>query len=522
MSHSLPRQIEHTLLTPSLHTYMHAGWYRSRAGQENDWRSIIHMNETKERFIDRYRPLFAKDSSIKFQELNCSFVPQKMLKINPIPKVPKVKRVLFILPWMVFGGSERFNLELCRFFVKDGWDITIAATLPWRPSPFDFQAWEEEFFKQTRDVFILSNFLPKGDTYAKAVFLAYLVASRQPDIVIITNSELGYASLPLMHWASGQLEQGGPLFLDYVHMPEEHWHHYGGYAAYSAEQQAMLDVTATASEFSKKWLIEHGVDKSKVHTCYIGAASDWMQRSEAELQEYRRVWRADLDLSEEMPVVLFAARIVEQKRPDIFARVIESLMQVASKPFAVLVAGSGPLLDDLKQNVSYFDHKKPSSLSKVHFLDEVSPAHMESVIAASDIVFLPSLYEGIALVAYEAMALGKVFVGGDVGGQRELIPSKCNCGVLLSEKDGTVDSYVGVLKGLVENKSRRHDMGQAAKRRIQKHFTSTSMHKCMMHVIDQSQKKIKKKGRPISFRYDFAAASAQTEIHIKSMSSWTI
>ena len=50
----------------------------------------------------------------------------------------------------------------------------------------------------------------------------------------------------------------------------------------------------------------------------------------------------------------------------------------------------------------------------------VSPARMSELMAAADICFLPSTHEGVALTLYEAMAHEAVFVGADVGGQREV------------------------------------------------------------------------------------------------------
>jgi glycosyltransferase involved in cell wall biosynthesis len=50
-------------------------------------------------------------------------------------------------------------------------------------------------------------------------------------------------------------------------------------------------------------------------------------------------------------------------------------------------------------------------------------------MAASDIFFLPSRWEGIALTIYEAMSSGLAVLASDVGGQRELVTPEC--GILL-------------------------------------------------------------------------------------------
>jgi glycosyltransferase involved in cell wall biosynthesis len=52
-------------------------------------------------------------------------------------------------------------------------------------------------------------------------------------------------------------------------------------------------------------------------------------------------------------------------------------------------------------------------------------------MAATDIFFLPSQWEGIALTLFEAMAMQLVPVAADVGGQRELVTP--DCGFLISQ-----------------------------------------------------------------------------------------
>ena len=54
---------------------------------------------------------------------------------------------------------------------------------------------------------------------------------------------------------------------------------------------------------------------------------------------------------------------------------------------------------------------------------------MRDLLAAADIFFLPSRWEGIALAIYEAMSMGVAVVGAIVGGQAELVTPEC--GVLI-------------------------------------------------------------------------------------------
>ena len=94
------------------------------------------------------------------------------------------------------------------------------------------------------------------------------------------------------------------------------------------------------------------------------------------------------------------ARICSQKQPDVFAATILRLHERGLK-FAALVAGSGPDSEWLRSFV--IEH---GLHDRVRLLGEVPPEQVKALMQASDIFFLPSAREGIALSIYEAMACG--------------------------------------------------------------------------------------------------------------------
>ena len=61
------------------------------------------------------------------------------------------------------------------------------------------------------------------------------------------------------------------------------------------------------------------------------------------------------------------------------------------------------------------------------------------ILSASQILFMPSMYEGISVALYEAMAVGVVPVISAVGGQAELISP--DCGVLVPLGEGEIGNY---------------------------------------------------------------------------------
>src|SRR5206468_5031993 len=88
----------------------------------------------------------------------------------------------------------------------------------------------------------------------------------------------------------------------------------------------------------------------------------------------------------------------------------------------LLVAGDGPLRNELRAGARGLDAK---------FLGYLEDAR--DVFAAADVVALPSLTEGLPLVALEALALGRCVVASAVGELPDLLAD--GAGVLVPPGD---------------------------------------------------------------------------------------
>ena len=155
--------------------------------------------------------------------------------------------------------------------------------------------------------------------------------------------------------------------------------------------------------------------------------------------------------------------------------------------FVALVAGDGELLGATR---AYCDAHDLVRSGHVVFAGAVTTEAMPGYMAASDVFFLPSRWEGIALSIYEAMAAGLAVLGADVGGQRELVhegtgvlmPGPDECGSAELEAQG----YAYALAGLVINPARRAALGAAARERITRHFELDHMRRRMLEIFDRA------------------------------------
>ena len=107
-------------------------------------------------------------------------------------------------------------------------------------------------------------------------------------------------------------------------------------------------------------------------------------------------------------------------------------------------------------------------------------------MTASDIFFLPSQWEGIALSIYEAMACGLPIVGADVGGQRELVIPQCGVLITRSDEKTEVEHYAEVLAELLKNPQHSMQMGKAGRMLVLKNFQLDQMGEQMIVLFKQA------------------------------------
>lgn len=374
-------------------------------------------------------------------------LPTALPFTNPLPKPVGTKRLLLVAPWLAMGGADKFNLDLIAQLTARDYACTVVTTA-WSDDP-----WADRFAALTPDIFRLHRFLTWAD-YPR--FLDYLITSRGFDALLVSNSELGYALLPALRARHPTL----PV-LDYNHMEEE-WRN-GGYPAISVAAGTLLDRRLTCSEHLRAWEIERGAPAETTHTVYCGIdTTAWNPAHEDATGA-----RARLGIAPETPLILFAGRMVEQKRPQLAGEILHALARTGAD-FAAVVAGDGPELAPLKRMLA-----RSGLSSRVHCIGAQSAEQLRALTAAADIALLPSAREGIALVLYEAMAMGTVPVGAAVGGQGELITPEC--GYLIPQGPGELERYVAALTALLSDPARRAAMGQACRARVVDHFDLAAM-----------------------------------------------
>jgi glycosyltransferase involved in cell wall biosynthesis len=402
---------------------------------------------------------------------------------EPIPETKELSqvlakgspRLLLILPWMAMGGADKFNLDLIDQVQSRGWDVTVACTLA------HGQPWRDRFLARTPDVFVLPSFLRQS---AQPAFLSELVESRRPDVVLISNSEMGYAALPWLRAKHPEI-----VYTDYVHMEEEDWKR-GGHARHSAASADQLDLTMVTSEHLRRWMIQRGAAESRVEVVTINIDAEKYASTPVE----RARCRAAVGVNPERSMILFPARLTAQKQPLVFARIIREL-RARGEGVIGLVAGDGEEELGLRRWID--EHGMKDS---IRMLGAIEPERMPDLIRAADIVLLPSRWEGVAVVLYEAMAAGVAFVGADVGGQREIAPE--GTAVLLDPSVNADPSkaarvYADRIQELLRDPARREEIGRRAQERVRALYRLESMGETLVAALERASERRARDPRPV-------------------------
>ena len=402
-----------------VHMSFYGQWYRRKVtgelqkSRDNKERALEIINETASKITKRVEaiqyPRYNYNYDLILEKVESIVIPEK-------EKEGKIN-LLFIMPWMITGGADLFNLNLVKGLDKNKFKITIITTEP------NKNVLRQEFEKYAT-VYDLTSFLDQKYWIA---FIDYIIKKENINLILNSNSKFGYTILPYIKSKYINI----PI-LDYVHM-EEWYNRNGGYSRYSAMYESVIDKTLVCNENSRKILINH-FEKSEdeVETVYIGVDEN---KFNPEKYNKQKIWQKYLEKNEKKKMLSYICRISEQKRPLLFLQIIAKLKQ-RRQDFKVLVVGDGNLLGRMKEKA-----KELNIWDDIIFTGALS--NTAEIYAISDLTINCSLKEGLALTSYESLSMGVPVVSSDVGGQKELITSEVGktIEVIQNEEDIYLEKY---------------------------------------------------------------------------------
>jgi glycosyltransferase involved in cell wall biosynthesis len=177
--------------------------------------------------------------------------------------------------------------------------------------------------------------------------------------------------------------------------------------------------------------------------------------------------RRELDLGDDVAVLSVVARLHPEKGQEYLFRALPQLLAETGGRLRLLVAGTGPFREAYEREVSALGVE--GAVRFLGFRTDVA-----RILAASDVVVLPSLAEAFGLVLAEAMAMRRAVVATRVGGVPEIVQDGVS-GILVPP--GSPKALADAISSLLRDPLRREQLGEAGRRRVVETFRFETMMK---------------------------------------------
>ena len=183
--------------------------------------------------------------------------------------------------------------------------------------------------------------------------------------------------------------------------------------------------------------------------------------------------------------ICFVGRLERRKGADVFLAIVPNLLLRYPQVHVDLVGNDAIVWNDGRTLRERFetDHPDLRDDRRLRFHGEVSDTALRGFYDAAAIVVAPSRFESFGLVHLEAMMFGKVVVGCEIGGMKEVVENGVT-GLLAVPGDEA--SLLRCLEELIGDPERRAALGRAARDAYLSRFTARNMATNTLRRIDET------------------------------------
>ncbi len=350
-----------------------------------------------------------------------------------------------------FGGDCVLMLELGRAAREQGFDVDVLATDP----RFQDMVRSEGLGVVDLDV-IRRAIRPVWDLRGLSRLTAYL--SKSSYSIVHTHT-----SKPGIVGTLAARRAGVPAILHTVHLFPFHEETgrflTSAYAAAVRLSARWCDRIVTVSDFQREWALRQGIGRpEQIVSIPNGLPSERVLPTRSKEQI-----RNELGTRGAF-VVLSTGRLAEQKGLE-YLVLAAALLRSEVPGVKILLAGDGPLEAKLSKLVS--DLRLEDTVLLLGFRADVG-----DLLAASDLVALPSLWEGMSISLLEAMAAGKPVVTTTLGSNRE-VTQEGETAVLVPPKDPV--SLANAIRALASDPARLEELGRKGREVQSERYTMRRM-----------------------------------------------
>jgi glycosyltransferase involved in cell wall biosynthesis len=340
--------------------------------------------------------------------------------------------------------------QLARWYDRSRYQMFFATLNP-------MAGWLREYML-SQGVPCFSCEAPKRSQYPFAMFrLARWLRSSRMDIFHAHLFEPSVIGLPAATLARVPMRVMTRHYSDYHTRIDKRWH-----VRLDQMCTGLSDEVIAVSEHTADHMIEvEGAPRDKVHVVMNGIDFERVRLSNPEApSEVRRSLGA-----EGAHLLLIMARLHPEKGHHYLFEALPEIRRRASKPVRLAVAGVGPFEAAYREEVRALGCE--DIVTFVGFREDSA-----DLMAAADVLVLPSLAEAFGLVLTEALYLGTPVVATRVGGIPEIVSDGVD-GLLARPADSR--SLADAIVALLEDPQMRSRMSGAGREKVLGRFQFQQM-----------------------------------------------
>lgn len=223
----------------------------------------------------------------------------------------------------------------------------------------------------------------------------------------------------------------------------------------------------------KEQLIANGWSADRIQVIFNSVDPEaWAgDRSESTL-------RAELGLDGECFVMLCASRFADDKGHKYLIDSVKRLTELTQTPFTLVLAGDGPLLEPVQQQVKGLGLEE--WVKFIGFRKDI-----KNLYKGADLYVNSSQHEALSFLIIEAMAAGLPVIATDMGGNSDIVNDKAGCGLLV-EYDNP-ESMAAAMKRFLEDPAFAAACRENAFKTIQEKFEIHKMVRATYQVYQAAQ-----------------------------------
>ena len=213
----------------------------------------------------------------------------------------------------------------------------------------------------------------------------------------------------------------------------------------------LIDVCLPIGTLNAEFYRAHGVSAEKLHLVPYTVNNQFFidHVRQADPQKLK----VEFGLSDDKPIILFASKLIDRKRPLDLLKAFHQLQQ-RGVPAQLVYVGSGVLEETLR------DYVQTHQVADVTFCGFQNQTQLPEFYAAADIFAFPTENEPWGLVINEVMCAGlPVVASAEIGAVPDLVHHNVN-GLIFNA--GDVDTLSAHLETLVTQPNLRQRMGANA------------------------------------------------------------